>query len=537
MEKTIKFAGENPDDMYFPIGIRTFKGYSILSLLLLSLFFAACERYPRESERIAAAFEQAQAVYGDGSLELEVDTALFIPGLSEASTYFADKKQYDKAALAALLNGYSEKDFDKEAAMLSFKEAEHYGELAQDSIIQARAEYWMGKFLYEEGQKEDAFVMLKDANNHIGNSLVDKTIIENSLAVTFILLRQFDSAAFYLEKNLVYTQNSHSDKLERKTLNNFAVLYRIQGDYAQALNCIRTTLTKPHLDDVEVVLAYLNFGKIFLAEGIMDSAAYYFQRMDSVLQVVDVKEETKVSAYDALLKFAEKQGNDSLALRYREKHEEALFNVMSQRQEQVVYRIQKQYDYEVLQNAMNQKLARNQRIVAIIVVLLLCVLALFLFRSARASKREALANANLFHFMQQNKALVESNMEHEQKATDTAQRLSDVLYAKVYAIQKLDYCLKTPIDKGALKDLEQEVFGKGDHWNAIKEILGELYPGLWESLKHKYPEMDEMELRVCMLSRLKLSRQGEATLLGISTSVLDKLRTKVRKTLEQDGKP
>ncbi|MBQ3709282.1 MAG: hypothetical protein II887_01110, partial [Bacteroidales bacterium] len=107
MEKTIKFAGENPDDMYFPIGIRTFKGYSILSLLLLSLFFAACERYPRESERIAAAFEQAQAVYGDGSLELEVDTALFIPGLSEASTYFADKKQYDKAALAALLNGYS----------------------------------------------------------------------------------------------------------------------------------------------------------------------------------------------------------------------------------------------------------------------------------------------------------------------------------------------------------------------------------------------------------------------------------------------
>ena len=39
------------------------------------------------------------------------------------------------------------------------------------------------------------------------------------------------------------------------------------------------------------------------------------------------------------------------------------------------------------------------------------------------------------------------------------------------------------------------------------------------------------------LSYLKLSRLGEATLLGISTSVLDKLRTKVRKTMEQGQMP
>ena len=135
--------------------------------------------------------------------------------------------------------------------------------------------------------------------------------------------------------------------------------------------------------------------------------------------------------------------------------------------------------------------------------------------------------------MQQNKALVESNMAQEQKAVDTEQRLSDVLFAKVYAMQQLDYCLKTPKDKGALKDLEREVFGTGDHWEAVRRILAELYPGLWESLRLKYPEMDELELRVCMLSRLKLSRQGEAALLGISTSVLDKIRTKVKKTIEE----
>ena len=126
-------------------------------------------------------------------------------------------------------------------------------------------------------------------------------------------------------------------------------------------------------------------------------------------------------------------------------------------------------------------------------------------------------------------------MAHEEKTVQVEQQLSDRLFARLYAMQKLDYCLKTPMDKIALKDLEREVFGTGDHWDAIKEVLVNLYPGLWESLKFKYPEMDEMELRVCMLSRLKLSRLGEATLLGISTSVLDKLRTKVRKTMEKDN--
>ena len=99
-------------------------------ILLIAAMLAACSPYPRESERMAEAMAQAEAVYGDGSLLIETDTALFIPALAEASQYYAGKRQYGKAALAALYNGYTERDFDKEAAMVSFKEAERYGELA-----------------------------------------------------------------------------------------------------------------------------------------------------------------------------------------------------------------------------------------------------------------------------------------------------------------------------------------------------------------------------------------------------------------------
>ncbi len=116
-----------------------------IGFFLLLAMLTACNS--RESQEMEQALEQAKAVYGNGNLEIEVDTVLFIPGLSEAPDYFAGKRQYEKAALAALLNGYTEKDFDREAAMVSFKEAEHYGKLAQDSLTMARAEYWMGKYM------------------------------------------------------------------------------------------------------------------------------------------------------------------------------------------------------------------------------------------------------------------------------------------------------------------------------------------------------------------------------------------------------
>jgi hypothetical protein len=244
-----------------------------------------------------------------------------------------------------------------------------------------------------------------------------------------------------------------------------------------------------------------------------------------------------VSAYGSLANFAEQQGDIQKTIQYKELREEYLSKVLDQRQEQTIYRIQKQYDYENLQNVMNRKLIRRQRVItlfAIFTIIGLAALAISLIRLAKIRKQEAEANANLFHFMQQNKALVESNKEKDLKVLDATQQLSDLLYAKLMAMQKLDYCLKTPKDKIALKNLEKEVFGGGDHWEAVKEALEVLYPGLWETIGLKYPDMDEMERRVCMLSRLKLSRLDEATLLGISTSVLDKLRTKVRKTLVQD---
>lgn len=507
--------------------------------------------YFSERERMDMALLQAEALFGDRGADLSpiMDDDFFddhadlstSPELERAATYFAQKKQYAKAAHAALYSGFVQQHYDeKENAMRSFKEAEQFGGLAVDSLTVALAEYKMGKMLYDDYMEDEAIPMLKASDKNFGNLFGERACVQNLEAAAYMVLNSFDSAGLCLKKSLAYAEESLSPKVKRKILNNYAVYYRFQGKHDQSIFCLRQIANEPNLTDTEKTMLYLNFGKTFSAMGAIDSSAVYYKHIEEILHLTNIKDDTEVSAYGALSRFAESQGDITSALQYLKAQGNLMYKIQSNIEKKSVFRIQQQYDYESLQNEMNRKLIRKQRLITFIGLLAiigLAALAISQIRLAKIRKQEAEAKASLFHFMQQNKELVESNMAHEKKALDTTQQLSDLLYARLKAMQKLDYCLKTPKDKIALKDLEKEVFGEDDHWEAIKEVLVALYPGLWEALKLKYPDMDEMERRVFMLSYLKLSRLGEATLLGISTSVLDKLRTKVRKTMEQGQMP
>lgn len=498
-----------------------------------------------ERERMDMALLQAEALFGDHGQDISpvMDDDFFdehanlstSPELERAAAYFAQKKQYAKAAHAALYSGYVQQHYnEKEAAMRSFKEAEQYGKMVDDSITVARTEYWIGKMLYKEGRKQEALLSFKTFSNYIGQRYAEQAIIENSKAIIYMLLNQNDSSAFCLQQSIYYSQLSGSDKVKHKALNNYSVLYRKQGKFDQSVACLRQTANNRYLNESSRFVYYLNMGRTFMAAGKIDSIALYSKHIEDYLPTCQIKLETKVSTYDFLFQVAEIQGEQTKALRWKELHEKALYEVMFQRQEQNVYRIQQQYDYESLQNTMNQKLARTQRIIALGIVLLLSVMALFLCYSSQRNKREAETNANLFHFMQQNEELKRRHEEYNNTEIDKAQKMSDMLLDKFRTMQKMDYYLQNQGDKSTLRELEKELFRNKNHLEAIMELFDTMYPDLQTTFKAKYPQATDLECKVYLFSRFRLSRVEEATLLGISTSVLDKVRGKVRKMMEKE---
>lgn len=525
--------------------------------------------YFNERRRMDIALLQGEALFRDTPLDDDLfeDTAYRVatsPELERAADYYAQKKRYDRAAHAALYSGYVQQHYnEKENAMRSFKAAEQYGLLANDSLTVARAEYRMGKLLYYDGRRQEALSSFSISLNYIGNRLADLASIENGKGAAHILLNQFDSAEVCFRQSLFYAEKGFFITAKRKALNNYAVLYRLQGKFEQAIDCLKQ-MDEPNLTDQEKAVLYLNLGKSFAALGELDSVALYFQRLNNLLEIAEVKEETKVSAYETLFRFAENQGHDSLAIQYSETQKDALYEVMNLRQEQTLFRIQKQYDYETLQNTMNQKLVHRHRVIIIvsaIAILGLIAFALSKIRLAKISKQEADVKASLFHFMQQNKELVikqensekalsnlsevqeasqkayqdlmSQNLEMEASRNAYAQQLSNVLEKNALIIRKLGIYLDNKGEAAYLADLKEAAFGHNTPWAALMEVFDILYPDVRKNLMLQHPELTELEQKDFVLSYFNISRDEEAVLFKKSVHSIDKIRNTTRRKMNK----
>ncbi len=97
--------------------------------------------------------------------------------------------------------------------------------------------------------------------------------------------------------------------------------YHIHGDYVSAITYLKQISEEPRLTDAEKTLLYLNLGNSFAAYGATDSATVYYQSMDEFQSTASIKDDTKVSAYSALARFAESKGDVALALQYLKTYE------------------------------------------------------------------------------------------------------------------------------------------------------------------------------------------------------------------------
>ena len=529
----------------------------------------------KESERMDMALLQAEALFGDRGQEISpvMDDDFFddrptlstSPELERAAAFYAKKKEYAKAAHAALYSGFVQQHYDeKEAAMRSFKEAEQYGMMADDSLTMARSEYRMGKMLYDEYMKQEAQDMIRNSKRFIGNHHIERASIENSEAVTYILMGQFDNADSCLQRGMMLAEKWHSDKVIRKIHNNYSVLYRLQGKYDQAVDCLHRMTGNPNLGENDMFVLNLNLGNVYFDMKEMDSATKYYQFVELALPKVNVKKETVLAAYEALYRYAAVQNDDSLALQYREMHEKGLYDLMVMRQNQTIYRIQQQFDYESLQNAMNKELLRRQQIItlfAIFTIIGLAALAISQIRLAKIRKQEAIAKANLSHFTQQNKELqqkqettekqmIDLSMANEtnikafqdlsqkhQALQDTckgyAQTLSNALNKEALIMRKLDIYLGNKGEKAYLAALDEAVFEGDDHWEALMKVFDALYPNVRESLLLQYPDLTEMEQKDFILSYFNVSRDDEAVMFNKSVHTVDKWRNGARKKMQK----
>lgn len=283
---------------------------------------------------------------------------------------------------------------------------------------------------------------------------------------------------------------------------------------------------------------YHDMGNIYFESGNLDSADYYYSRLEELVSQTEFNEDTWFY-YGVLSDFAEERGDYETACKYGCLFEEgSKLREMEQRVNDLAL-ISHKYDSEVMRNELSRKIIIKQRIIVIVSLVATMVLAALLasqIRLARRRKREAEINTELFHFKQQNKDLTQKHIENEKIQQDYADRLSDALKKEQRIMLLLDNYLNSNKKAVLLKDLETFVYAGKNHWEAMGEVVDQLYPDLMATLWKKYPDLEEDERKSYILSYFKLSRQEEADYLGTTVNMIDKLRGRRRKKMEEREK-
>lgn len=426
---------------------------------------------------------------------------------------------------------------NKVEAMRLFKEAEHYGIMANQTLMVAHARYHIAQCLGYYADKEEVVSLLKAAAEGFGEDYADRAEALRELGDFYQYHGQFDSSAYYLDQALAYAEQSGSLEAKRDCLSAFHVMYFNAGDYEKSANYLsqfwQTSIADA--DDNLLMYYYHDMGNIFYESGNLDSADYYYSRLEELVTQTEPNADTWFY-YGVLSDYAEELGDYETACKYGCLYEEGNNLKEIEQQENNLALISHKYDSEVMQNELNRKIIIKQRIIVIVSLIATLVLAALLvsqIRLARRRKREAEINAELFHFKQQNKDLAQKHVEHEQIQQDYADRLSEALMKEQRIMLLLDNYLNSNKKANLLKDLETSVYDDKDHWEAMLEVIDQLYPDLTATLQQKYPDLDEDEKKSYILSYFKLSRQEEADYLGTTVNMIDKLRGRRRKKMEE----
>jgi hypothetical protein len=443
-----------------------------------------------------------------------------------------------QVARDALENARIQLDLGNKAEALQFfKDAEHYGLLANDTLTVAHARFNIAANLGYYGDKEEVVSLLKAAAEGFGDDYVNRADALRELGDFYQFHRAYDTAEMYLNQALAYAEKSGSVETKSNVFSAFYAMYFNAGKREKSADYLRQFMQVrlPNMmDDNLWMFYYHGMSNIFYELGDLDSTAYYYGKLEELVNKVESKDDTWIY-YGDLASFAEERGDFEMAYKYINQFETGNVHAEIERRENNLALVSHQYDSALMQNELNERIIRKQRIIILISGLAALVLAALLVsqvRLARKRKQEAKINAELFHFKQQNKALAQKDAEHEQIQQDYADRLSDALMKEQRIMLLLDNYLNSNKKANLLNELEASVYGNKDHWEAMLEVIDQLYPDLMATLQQKYPDLDEDEKKSYILSYFKLSRQEEADYLRTTVNMVDKLRGRRRKKMD-----
>lgn len=477
---------------------------------------------------------QVQAKYMNNRPIVE-DTSIF-----RARDYYSvGKKEPLITTLAWFYSGcVHRKRREYEEAMDHFQTAAQYAVKMNDFNLQGLVQYNIGGLLAEQGLHQQALDQYKLAA-HFYHSIPDKEPqCYSAIGRMYSILQQPDSAFKYFHKGLEIAQSAGRNDLQSLLAQNLSVAYTNEKQYENAELYLLKAFSL-NSDSTRLPRYYLNFARLYSGMDQSDSVLLYSVKLKQCIDGGKITDNNlKASIYHFLASNEKANGNFNSAFDYQDKYTSVVEDITKERLQQSVYEVQRKYNYELTQKQYYMDISVRQFwiIVLLAMVMIGGTLSIWYWFRQRKRRNEAQQNIDTLEGMN-----LELKNEMYQKQTDLRRVL---LWRFEVARRVMD--LNKEIDKPGsarfdkshwMKRFNKIVYGKEDVeevWETLFATFNESRPGLAQKIKEKYPDLTEVEFRVCILVYSGFNINETALILDLKPNTIQSRRSSVRHKMGLD---
>lgn len=463
--------------------------------------------------------------------------------IKEDTSIFETKAYFDKKVQQPIANSQSSKYqmyahlysacvYDErgeyENAMKDYKTAFTLAENMHDSLYMWRINNYIGDVFNQLSYFEEELEIYKESINLVKD--IDKKAKSfANIASRYCVLSNNDSAQFYIKQAIAFAEQTNDDNVLSQIYQNAHVVYSECGEHELARKYLNMSFEK-NSDPQQDNLYYLNYFHLYLSECDISSAKTYLNKLKSVYDTID-NLKLKASICDAFTTYYVSVDMLDSAL-YYQKNITYIFNdINKQNLKQNIYEIQQKYDHELYRNVYQKKL--NTRLMLIICILIIslsgAIIAIIII--IKSKRRETMMSKHI-------DVLNGEKKDYDKFKYKIKESLNNSLRERFKIIKEVNNFEHNSKTKQNVKEIKQYAYGSPfkTAFEASEDVIESSYSDITSFIKKIFPELNETEYKVFLLSIVPISVDDIANIIELGVDSVGKARTNIRKKLKIENK-
>ena len=458
--------------------------------------------------------------------------------IKEDTNIFITKTYFDKTRKNSQMNMYShlysacvyDERGEYENAMKDYKTAFTLAENMQDSLYMWRINNYMAVIYYEQAYWDEALdtyiKSVKYANdNH------KKAESYASLARVYYMKDDNDKAMYNIERSIDMAEKTDDKNTKSQVYQNAYVLYKKNNEKELAWKYLNmSVMCNPNIDSGWDSLYDLNFLHFFIEEGNMDTARIYANKLRNEYDSIEINAK-KTNICEELSNYYMQNKMYDSAMYYQKEMTYLVQKIYQQIIDDNVYEIQKKYDHELQRNIYQKKLNKRLILIVCILIVLLLVSIISLIRITKLNRREQVLTKEV-------EDLSNVKNDYDKFKHEIKESFDNSLKARFDVIRKVNTFERNNKTNKNVKEIKEYAYGSPykTAFEASVDVIESSYNKITSFIKESYPELNETEYKICLLSIAPISTDDIANFVELGSDSVRKSRSNIRKKLNIEDK-